>query len=111
MDAFGPTNVRIHRVSVAAELGDPAEALRAAADVDPTRLTPTRMTECLQQSPRADLLGFGLGTGATQTRRRGDAASARSGTLRAGSDSVLHKGRRAGAGDAGSGTPTEQRSA
>ncbi|MGH4008725.1 MAG: helix-turn-helix domain-containing protein [Pseudonocardiaceae bacterium] len=36
--AFGPTNVRIHRVTVAAELGDPGEALRAAADVDPTRL-------------------------------------------------------------------------
>ena len=36
--AFGPTNVAIHRVSVAAELGDPAEALRVAADVDPQRL-------------------------------------------------------------------------
>lgn len=36
--AFGQTNVRIHRVSVAAELGDPGEALRAAADVDPTQL-------------------------------------------------------------------------
>jgi transcriptional regulator with XRE-family HTH domain len=36
--AFGPTNVRIHRVTVATELGDPGEALRAAADVDPTRL-------------------------------------------------------------------------
>jgi transcriptional regulator with XRE-family HTH domain len=41
--AFGPTNVRIHRVSVAAELGDPAEALRAAADVDPTKIA-----ECLR---------------------------------------------------------------
>lgn len=29
--AFGPTNVAIHRVSVAAELGDPGEALAAAA--------------------------------------------------------------------------------
>lgn len=37
--AFGPTNVRIHRVSVAAELGEPAEALRAADDIDPTRLS------------------------------------------------------------------------
>jgi transcriptional regulator with XRE-family HTH domain len=36
--AFGPTNVGIHRVTIAAELGDPGEALRAAADVDPTRL-------------------------------------------------------------------------
>lgn len=32
--AFGPTNVAIHRVSVAAELGDPAAALEAAAEVD-----------------------------------------------------------------------------
>lgn len=32
--AFGPTNVAIHRVSVAAELGDPASALEAAAMVD-----------------------------------------------------------------------------
>lgn len=36
--AFGPTNVAIHRVSVAAELGDAGGALTAAADVDPTRL-------------------------------------------------------------------------
>lgn len=36
--AFGPTNVAIHRVSVAAELGDPAEAIRAADAVDPDRL-------------------------------------------------------------------------
>lgn len=36
--AFGPTNVLIHRVSVAAELGEPGEALRAATDVDPTKL-------------------------------------------------------------------------
>ena len=31
--AFGPTNVAIHRVSVCAELGDPGEAIRLAADV------------------------------------------------------------------------------
>ncbi|MDQ7910744.1 hypothetical protein RB614_40250 [Phytohabitans sp. ZYX-F-186] len=36
--AFGATNVAIHRVSVAAELGDPAEALRLAEPVDPERL-------------------------------------------------------------------------
>ncbi len=36
--AFGPTNTGIHRVSVAAELGDTGEAVRAAADVDPSRL-------------------------------------------------------------------------
>lgn len=36
--AFGPTNVAIHRVSVAAELGDPSAALEAAAGVDIDRL-------------------------------------------------------------------------
>ena len=36
--AFGPTNVAIHRVSVAAELGDVADALRAAELVDPDRI-------------------------------------------------------------------------
>lgn len=40
--AFGPTNVAIHRVSVAAELGDPAAALEAAASVDLDRL-PARL--------------------------------------------------------------------
>jgi transcriptional regulator with XRE-family HTH domain len=37
---FGPTNVAIHRVSVAAELGDVADALRAAAEVNQDRLPP-----------------------------------------------------------------------
>jgi hypothetical protein len=36
--AFGPVNVAIHRVTVAAELGDAGEALRAAALVDLDRL-------------------------------------------------------------------------
>ncbi len=36
--AFGPTNVAIHRVSVAAQLGDAAEALRAAPAADAGRL-------------------------------------------------------------------------
>jgi hypothetical protein len=36
--AFGPTNVAIHRVSVAAEMGDPAGALDAAAQVDLDRM-------------------------------------------------------------------------
>lgn len=36
--AFGPTNVAIHRVSVAAELGDAGGALEAAAHIDPSRL-------------------------------------------------------------------------
>jgi transcriptional regulator with XRE-family HTH domain len=33
--AFGPTNVRIHRASVAAELGDHHGVLRAATEIDP----------------------------------------------------------------------------
>ncbi len=36
--AFGPTNVRIHRVTVAAKLGDSGEVLRVATEVDPARL-------------------------------------------------------------------------
>jgi len=32
--AFGPTNVRIHRASVAAEFGDPYDVLRAATEID-----------------------------------------------------------------------------
>lgn len=32
--AFGPTNVLLHRISVATEMGDAAEALRLAADLD-----------------------------------------------------------------------------
>jgi transcriptional regulator with XRE-family HTH domain len=36
--AFGPTNVAIHRVSVAAELGDAGEALRLAQYVEPANL-------------------------------------------------------------------------
>jgi transcriptional regulator with XRE-family HTH domain len=36
--AFGPTNVAIHRVSVAAELGDASAALDAATAVDPDHL-------------------------------------------------------------------------
>ena len=36
--AFGPTNVKLHKISVAAELGDAAEAVRLAADLDTSRL-------------------------------------------------------------------------
>lgn len=38
--AFGPTNVALHRVAVATELGDAAEAVRVAANVDTHRLPP-----------------------------------------------------------------------
>jgi len=35
--AFGPTNVKLHRISVATELGDAADAIRLAADLDTSR--------------------------------------------------------------------------
>lgn len=62
--AFGPTNVAIHRVSVAVELGDAGEAIRLAADVDPQRL-PVGLT-----SRRAQL---SLDLAWAQTQRRRDA--------------------------------------
>ncbi|MGH3830524.1 MAG: helix-turn-helix domain-containing protein [Pseudonocardiaceae bacterium] len=38
--AFGPTNVAIHRVWLATEMGDPIDALRQAAQVDAAALPP-----------------------------------------------------------------------
>lgn len=38
--AFGPTNVQLHRVSVAVELGDAAEAVRLAAHLDVNHFPP-----------------------------------------------------------------------
>lgn len=38
--AFGPTNAQIHRVSVAAELGDAGQASRYGDDLDTSRLPP-----------------------------------------------------------------------
>lgn len=38
--AFGPTNVAIHRVWLATEMGDPLDALRQAGYVDDTTLPP-----------------------------------------------------------------------
>jgi transcriptional regulator with XRE-family HTH domain len=46
--AFGPTNVAIHRVSVAAELGDAAEAARLAEYVRPTGLPPALVSRRAQ---------------------------------------------------------------
>ncbi|RSM61792.1 transcriptional regulator, partial [Actinoplanes sp. ATCC 53533] len=63
---FGFTNVGIHRVSVAAELGDPAAALRAAESVDLKRL-PAGLT-----SRRAQL-HLHLAWAEAQRRRDADA--------------------------------------
>lgn len=44
---FGPTNVLLHEVAVAVELGDAGRALRVAADVDAARLSPERQARLL----------------------------------------------------------------
>lgn len=44
---FGPTNVLLHETAVAVELGDAGRALRVAAEVDPTRLSPERQARLL----------------------------------------------------------------
>lgn len=41
---FGPTNVSLHEVAVAVDLGDAGFALRAAASIDASRLSPERQT-------------------------------------------------------------------
>lgn len=46
--AFGPTNVAIHAVSIAAELGDAGEAVRLSHRIDPTNLPPGLMSRRAQ---------------------------------------------------------------
>jgi transcriptional regulator with XRE-family HTH domain len=50
---FGPTNVSIHAVSVAVELGDAGTALRRAETVDASRLQPERRARFLIDVARA----------------------------------------------------------
>ena len=64
--AFGPTNVAIHRVTVAAELGDAGEAIRLAADVDPGRLP-------VGLSSRRAQLSLDLAWAQVQRKRDGEA--------------------------------------
>ena len=64
--AFGPTNVAIHAVSIAAELGDAGEAVRLSRQVDAARL-PAGLT-----SRRAQL-HLDLAWAYTQQRRDSDA--------------------------------------
>lgn len=64
--AFGPTNVAIHAVSVAAELGDAAEALRVAQAVVPSELPAGLMGRRAQ-------LHLDLGWACTQQRRDSEA--------------------------------------
>jgi len=64
--AFGPTNVAIHRVSVAAELGDASEALAAAAAVHPERLA-------IELTSRRAQMHLDLAWAQTQRRRDAEA--------------------------------------
>jgi transcriptional regulator with XRE-family HTH domain len=50
---FGPTNVAVHAVAVAVELGDAGEALRRAAPVDASRLSVERRGRFLLDVARA----------------------------------------------------------
>jgi len=50
---FGPTNVAVHAVSLALELGDAGEALRHATSIDPSELSPERRANFLIDVARA----------------------------------------------------------
>lgn len=50
---FGPTNVLLHEVNIAVELGDAGRALRIAADTDAQRLSPERQARLLIDQSRA----------------------------------------------------------
>jgi hypothetical protein len=50
---FGPANVGLYEISVAVELGDAGRALRAAANVDTTGLSPERRARMLIDVARA----------------------------------------------------------
>jgi transcriptional regulator with XRE-family HTH domain len=63
---FGPSNVEVHAVSVAADLGDAGEALEAAATVDVSRLSPERQARFHLDLARAH----------TQRRHVGEALAA-----------------------------------
>jgi transcriptional regulator with XRE-family HTH domain len=52
---FGPTNVEIYEVAVAVELGDAGTALRIAAALDVSRLSPERRGRLLLDMARAHL--------------------------------------------------------
>ncbi|WP_026876226.1 helix-turn-helix domain-containing protein [Jiangella gansuensis] len=50
---FGPTNVTLHQVTVAVELGDAGRALRIASDFDPADLSPERRSRYQVELARA----------------------------------------------------------
>jgi hypothetical protein len=63
---FGPTNVELHAVAVAVDLGDAGEALELAADIDARQLSPERQARFLVDVGRAH----------TQRRHVGEATAA-----------------------------------
>ena len=63
---FGPTNVELHAVAVAVDLGDAGEALELAADIDARKLSPERQARFLVDVGRAH----------TQRRHVGEATAA-----------------------------------
>lgn len=50
---FGPTNLTLHKITVAVELGDAGTALRTAEDFDPSDLSPERRSRYLVELARA----------------------------------------------------------
>jgi len=52
---FGPTNVSLHEVAVAIEVGDAGTALRVAAGIDASHLSPERQGRLLLDVARANL--------------------------------------------------------
>jgi transcriptional regulator with XRE-family HTH domain len=50
---FGPTNVQLHRVAVAVDLGDAGEALDVAKGIDATNLSPERQVRLMIDVARA----------------------------------------------------------
>jgi transcriptional regulator with XRE-family HTH domain len=63
---FGPTNVQLHMVAVAVDLGDAGEALDVAADIDASGLSPERQVRLQVDIARAY----------AQRRRAGEAVAA-----------------------------------
>jgi transcriptional regulator with XRE-family HTH domain len=63
---FGPTNVELHAVSAAVDLGDAGEAIDLAAEIDASRLSPERQARFLIDVARAH----------AQRRHVGDATAA-----------------------------------
>ena len=58
---FGPTNVAIHAVDIAVELGDAGQAIELAQQVDPTSLSPERQARYLLDVAQAHAMRRQIG--------------------------------------------------